>query len=241
MIYITGDTHGMNDTSKLFPGSFPDGKRLTRDDYVIITGDFGSIWYGDDRDDLRLEFYEEKKYTVLFVDGNHENFEALNRYPVQAWHGGNIHRIRDNIIHLMRGQVYELDGNTFFTFGGGISIDKANRIPYSSWWPEEEPSVKEIHEALDNLEKHNFRVDYIITHAAPETIMRDELCKIKPMQKLDCPTERFLNDIYLRTDFKMWFCGHYHIDVWVHSSKLQVLYNNIIKLAPGYPIASRTF
>ena len=47
MIYVTGDTHGQIDISKLFPGSFPDGKILTRDDYMIICGDFGGIWFGD--------------------------------------------------------------------------------------------------------------------------------------------------------------------------------------------------
>lgn len=129
MIYITGDTHRNHDTAKLFPGSFPDGKGLSMDDYVIITGDFGGIWYGDKRDDATLEFYEEKKYMVLFVDGNHENFDALNKYPISEWNGGKVHKIRDNIFHLMRGQVFEIDSKKFFTFGGGVSIDKAMRMP----------------------------------------------------------------------------------------------------------------
>lgn len=239
MIYITGDTHGQNDIQKLFPGSFPDGKNLTRNDYVIIAGDFGGIWTGDKRDNERLMFYEEKKYTVLFVDGNHENFTALNSYSVQKWNGGNVHIIRDNIIHLMRGQIYEIDGKTIFTFGGGLSIDKEWRIPNISWWEEEWPSKKEIDEALDNLAKYNNKVDYIITHAAPRSVMRNELCQIHPMLKKDCATEKFLDEIYNNVDFKMWFCGHYHFDAWIHSCKLQVLYNNIIKLTDGYPIASR--
>lgn len=239
MIYITGDTHGQNDISKLFPASFPDGKDLTRDDYIIICGDFGGVWYGDERDDMRLAFYEEKKYTILFVDGNHENFEALNRYPVSEWNGGNVHIIRPNIIHLMRGQIFTIEEKTFFTFGGGISIDKCRRMPYVSWWPEEEPSTAEINEAFNNLEKVNYKVDYVITHAAPESIMRNELCKIHPMLMVDCETEKLLNEIYQNLDFKMWFCGHYHMDSWIHSCKLQVLYNYVIKLADGYPIASR--
>lgn len=239
MIYITGDTHGQNDISKLFPVSFPDGKDLTRDDYVIICGDFGGVWYGDERDDMRLSFYEEKKYTVLFVDGNHENFEALNRYPVSEWNGGKVHIIRPNIIHLMRGQIFTIEKKTFFTFGGGISIDKCRRMPYVSWWPEEEPSTAEINEAFNNLEQINYKVDYVITHAAPESIMRNDLCKIHPMLMVDCATEKLLNEIYQKLDFKMWFCGHYHMDSWIHSCKLQVLYNYVIKLADGYPIASR--
>lgn len=241
MIYLTGDTHGQSDIFKLFPDSFPDGKNLTRDDYMIICGDFGGVWFGDERDDARLEFYEEKKYTILFVDGNHENFEALNKYPILEWHGGKTHIIRPNIIHLMRGQIFDIDGKKFFTFGGGISIDKANIIPYISWWPEEEPSYNEINEALDNLNKVGNKVDYIITHAAPESIMRNELCKLQPMYKINCPTEKFLNEIYQKIEFEMWFCGHYHMDVWLHSYKLQVLYNNIVKLKTGYPIANKIF
>ena len=241
MIYVTGDTHGQIDISKLFPGSFPDGKSLTRDDYMIICGDFGGVWFGDERDATRLEFYEEKKYTILFVDGNHENFDALNKYPVSEWHGGNVHMIRPNLIHLMRGQIFDIDGKKIFTFGGGLSIDKKRRIPYVSWWPEEEPSYNEINEALDNLKKVGNKVDYIITHAAPETIMRNELCKLQPMLQMDCLTEKFLNEIYQKIEFKMWFCGHYHMDVWLHSCKLQVLYNNIVKLKTGYPIANKIF
>ena len=75
--------------------------------------------------------------------------------------------IRPNLIHLMRGQIFDIDGEKFFTFGGGLSIDKTRRIAYVSWWPEEEPSHNEINEALDNLEKVGNKVDYIITHGLP--------------------------------------------------------------------------
>ena len=243
MIYVTGDTHGQIDTAKLFPGSFPDGKTLSRDDYLIIAGDFGGIWNGGEHDKNCLEFYAEKKYTILFVDGNHENFDLLNAYPVEIWNGGKIHRITENVIHLMRGQVYEIDGKTFFTFGGGISIDKARRIPYVSWWPQEEPSVAETEEALENLGKYNNKVDYIITHAAPQSIMRNELSQIRSMMKMDCETEKFLDYLYndLKVEYEMWFCGHYHMDAFIRSCKLQALYNNIIKIAKCYPIASRAF
>jgi hypothetical protein len=127
---------------------------------------------------LGLAFYENKRYTVLFVDGNHENFDALAQYPITEWNGGKVQIIRENVIHLMRGQVYNIDGKSFFTFGGGVSIDKASRIPYISWWEQEEPSFSEINEALDNLERCNYKVDYVITHAAPQTIMRNELCQL---------------------------------------------------------------
>jgi hypothetical protein len=238
MIYITGDTHGMLDIMKLMPESFPIGEKLTREDYLIITGDFGGIWSGGKSDQHVLDFYRDKKYTILFVDGNHENFFELNQYDVEEWKGGKIHRIDDNIIHLMRGQVFEIEGKSIFTFGGGLSVDKDSRIPYLSWWPEEWPSSKEMDEALKNLKSMNFNVDYIITHAAPETLVRNEINAIHPLLKKDCETEKFLEEIYEKVTFNNWFCGHYHLDAWFHKQKLMVLSHDIIKLSDGYPIVS---
>ena len=40
-IYVTGDTHIPIDISKLNMREFPEQKELTREDYVIILGDFG--------------------------------------------------------------------------------------------------------------------------------------------------------------------------------------------------------
>ncbi len=42
MIYITGDTHG--DVRRLNSTSFFEQKEMTKDDYVIILGDFGLVW-----------------------------------------------------------------------------------------------------------------------------------------------------------------------------------------------------
>ena len=109
MIYITGDTHG--DFSRFFHTELEDPGILTRNDYVIICGDFGGIWLGDERDNERVDPLEELPYTVLFVSGNHENFEALAKYPVVEWHGGKVQFIRPNVIHLMRGQVFDIDGH----------------------------------------------------------------------------------------------------------------------------------
>ena len=45
MIFVTGDTHGSIDVHKLNHRNFNyDG--MTRNDYIIIAGDFGFIWYG---------------------------------------------------------------------------------------------------------------------------------------------------------------------------------------------------
>ena len=232
MIYITGDTHA--DFRRFNTRNFPEQRGITKDDYVIVCGDFG-IWDGSRRENHDMDWLDGKPFTTLFVDGNHENFDLLNRYPVTQWHGGRVHIIRPNVIHLMRGQIYGIDGKRIFTFGGGLSIDKSCRTPYISWWPEEEPSTAEMALALDNLAKVGNRVDYIITHACPQSIMRNVLCNIQPMLQMDCVCEKFLDRILDTVSYEMWYCGHYHMDVYIGQYNLQVLYQSIIACTPGYP------
>lgn len=55
--------------------NFKKGKNLTKNDYLRITGDFGFVWDGSKTDEYWLNWLNKKPYTVLFVDGNHENFE----------------------------------------------------------------------------------------------------------------------------------------------------------------------
>ena len=42
MIYITGDCH--SNFERFNTRNFPEQKEMTKDDYVIICGDFGGVW-----------------------------------------------------------------------------------------------------------------------------------------------------------------------------------------------------
>ena len=42
MIYVTGDCHG--DYRRFNTAVFPEQKEMTKDDVVIILGDFGLVW-----------------------------------------------------------------------------------------------------------------------------------------------------------------------------------------------------
>lgn len=138
---------------------------MTKDDFVITCGDFGGVQEKDEessRGNWWLNWLEEKSYTTLFVDGNYENFDRLYSYPVEEWHGGKVYKIRNSVIHLMCGQVFEIDGKKIFTIGGARSHDisggilefddpdfrlkkkkldqgwKTYRINHLSWWEQEE-------------------------------------------------------------------------------------------------------
>ena len=47
-LFITGDCHG--DFNRFATRNFPQLKEMGRDDYVIITGDHGGVWAGEQAD-----------------------------------------------------------------------------------------------------------------------------------------------------------------------------------------------
>ena len=121
MIYLTGDLHG--DFRRLSPERFREQEALSKEDILLACGDFGGVWYGDERDDEKLDWLESRPFTTAFVTGNHENYDALQTYPLEQWRGGAIRRIRPSVILLERGQVFNLCGKRFFTMGGASSHD----------------------------------------------------------------------------------------------------------------------
>jgi predicted phosphodiesterase len=208
MIFVTGDLHADYDWSKLNTKNFPEQKSLSRNDYVIVCGDFGAVWDSSKSDKYVQEWHENKTYTTLFVNGNHENFDLLAQYKVEEWHGGKVQFITPHIIHLMRGQVYEINGYTFFTMGGAQSHDMWHRKEHVSWWKEELPSNEEYEEAFINLERVNNKVDYIITHCAPDDVQDLLSGYLYEHNKLT----NFLEVVRQTVEFKEWYFGHYHID-----------------------------
>ena len=231
MIYVTGDTHGEYDVRKLKSDRFTEGNDLTKNDYLIICGDFGFVWNDlpDSKEEYWLEWLEKRPYTVLFVDGNHENFHALNtRFPVKEWNGGKVHVLRPHVLHLMRGQIFTIEGKTFFTMGGARSVDRGIYLGREdadrgiNWWDEEMPSCEEYAEARENLEKHGNKVDYIITHDMPTNYL------YRYSRGLYRPNELnfFLEEVAGTVEYKRWFCGHHHIDK--RMDDLRVLYDDIL-------------
>lgn len=230
MIYVTGDTHGEEGRFKYMDSAME--KTLTENDKLIICGDFGYISDDSYQERMFLRFMAEKTYQILWVDGNHENFDLINNeYPVEEWCGGKVHIIRcdkegrPKIIHLMRGQVFEIEDKRIFTFGGAYSIDKYMRTPHRSWWPQEMPTDAEMKEAIDNLERVNNKVDYIFTHAAPEETM----CIFHQNHPEEKPLNNFLEWVRENVEYRHWYMGHLHRDedVWRHQTILWFDVRNI--------------
>jgi hypothetical protein len=205
MIYLTGDTHGGVDFHRLHRKQWTEQESLTREDYLVILGDFGGLWTPGDRE--IIELLDKRKFTTLFICGNHENFDLLYKYPLEDWNGGKIRRVAHNVLHLARGQVFNINGNKIFTFGGANSVDKVYRRLGTSWWPEEIPSYKEIEEGLTNLERVSNTVDYVFTHTSP-THMAERFF----VDKLPDPVSDMLDKFDEILTYKMWYFGHFHMD-----------------------------
>lgn len=246
MIYITGDTH--SDFQRFTEEKFPIQAEMTKDDYVIICGDFGGVWTFEEessREKELLDWLDNKNFTTLFVDGNHENYTRLYNYPIEEWNGGKVHKIRDSVLHLMRGEIFDIDNKRIFAFGGARSHDIQDgilnldeeekiyeyrkrgayfRIRDFSWWDLELPTNQEMENGIENLEKINYKVDYIISHCCPTSIQT----LINPTYKRDILTD-YLQQISEKCTFKRWYFGHYH-DYRQVNSQFTLLYENIVPL-----------
>ena len=250
MVFITGDCHA--DWRRFSTKIFPEQKEMTREDIVLVCGDFG-IWHDCAEERHNLDDLAARPFTLAFVDGNHENFDRLTggEFPVEDFHGGKADRIRENVWHLRRGHVFEFDGKRFFAFGGARSHDiqdgildasdfpdaarfhaairqwnrqnKMFRVNHLSWWEQEMPSEEEMAFGLQTLEKCSNKVDYIISHCCPQ-----EVASLVGYREPDNLTKYF-NTVANTAQFERWYFGHYHENLQI-MGKYIMLYELIERI-----------
>lgn len=229
MIYVTGDVHG--DLGRFTSGP---ARKLSKGDTLIVCGDFGFIWDGSKEEQKLLKKLGEKKFNICFIDGTHENFKILNSMEVSEWNGGKVHYLGGNLYHLMRGQVFTIEGKTFFTMGGGESPDLDLRISNNTWYKEESPSQQELLEGAENIEKYGNKVDYIITHE-PSARIKDFL-QLKTLNKNRLSIlNTYLEELGNSCEYKKWYFGSMHLDKYVSPSQVAV-FNKILEVESGKSI-----
>ncbi len=226
MIYVTGDMHG--DISRFESNAL---RQLKKGDTLIVCGDFGFIWDNSKQEQKYLKKLAKKKYNICFVDGTHENFEMLNSFPVTEWQGGKVHRISDNIFHLMRGQVFRIENMSIFAMGGGESPDIDIRFEENAWSKDEFPSREELIEGANNLEKLDCKVDFIVTHEPPVNLksflnLRDgDLTAVNGLNT-------YFEELGGACTYRRWFFGSMHLDKYISSCQVAV-YRNVINAITG--------
>ena len=224
--FLTGDKHFPAEYKYLSFKHWPLGRELTRDSYVIVLGDFGICWDNSAEENWWLDWFENKPWTTLWIDGNHQNFPLLYSYPEEEWNGGMTHVLRPHIRHLCRGEIFNIDGLTFFTFGGATSVDRHLRVEGKTWWEQEIGNYSEFEHAANNLRAHDMKVDYILTHTASNRIIQ----KIDRWFPQFDPITNFLDKfVEEEVEYKRNFFGHYHQDRTIDDKHI-LLYNDIIEL-----------
>lgn len=234
--------------------------QLKENDFLIVCGDFGLLWKKDREFQYNLKWLSNLPFKILWIPGNHENYNMMEEYPIEQWCGGKVRHIaRNKIILLERGQIFAIEDKTFFAFGGASSHDIAGgildrnspaykeeykrasrsgkpfRILNESWWEQELPTHEEMQEGRNNLVQAGYRVDYVITHCMSGSMQRDLECYYI---RKDLPERVFENDILTdyfdeleqKLQYKYWFCGHYHVNVQLNT-KHRILYENVVSLS----------
>jgi len=220
MVYLTGDTHGDLDR-------FKHGKLrwLTKRDTVIVLGDFGFVWDGSKAEQKRLAWLCKRPYTILFLDGSHENYDLLAVYPAEEKFGGLVQHLGGNVYHVCRGSVLELEGQKYLCFGGAESPDREEREPGVNWWPQEQPSDEEYVRCEQNLAAAGGQVEYVLTHDAPSRFLDFTALKCGETNRLHL----FLDSILLKAQYEKWFFGCYHKDAQL-STKSRCVFCDVIPL-----------
>ena len=254
MIYITGDTH--TDFRRFQKSIFPEQNEMTKEDYCIIAGDFGGIWYGADdkshrkEEDYNLDELNNRSFTTLFVPGNHENYARLmsDEFPTKEWNGGTVKEIRPSILMLMRGEMYEIDGAKFFAFGGASSHDISDGILNGA-----DPDWKKKAKQLNRQGKYLYRIKGISwweEELPTQEEMRHGLDVLNQNNwKTDfvithcAPTStqailgfhdnnvltKYLEEIRQKLTYKRWFFGHYHGNRQVNAQDI-LLYEQLVRV-----------
>ena len=229
MVYLTGDTHG--DLDRFRHGRL---RWLGKQDIVVVLGDFGFVWDGSTEEQKKLDWLRKRPYTLLFLDGSHENYDLLAQYPETERFGGRVQSLGGNVYHVCRGSVLELEGKKYLCFGGAESPDREEREPGVNWWKQEMPSDEEYAACEQNLEACGYQVDYVLTHDAPSRFLDFTVLASGETNQL----HQFLDKILLKLTYEKWFFGCYHRDVQL-STKSRCVFCDVIPMGDRH--AKRLF
>lgn len=227
MIYVTGDTHG----------NFRDPRmnkiqKLPKQDKVIILGDFGFNW---DRT-TRAKYAEfNHECTILFLGGNHENYDYLDGLPTLRKYGARVRDFGNNTFMLENGRMYNIEGQKFFIYGGALSVDKEHRILGIDWWPQEIPKYLEFSRAEKTLKRNNYKFDYFLAHTAGTDVTDNmkSMFVTKIYDPVSSHLQAFEDDIIKnKGGYNHFYFGHWHQDAQ-QDPKHTCLYKKIINVRTG--------
>ena len=214
MVYLTGDIHGnVRDALWLIQKH-----QLTPSDILVLLGDVGLNYYGNEQGDKkRKQLLDSAGIPILCIHGNHEERPFnIQSYGKITWHGGTVYVEEKfpNLLFAKDGEVYDLEGHSAIVVGGAYSVDKFYRLRNGmNWFPDEQPSAEIKLQVEQQLSKHNWKMEIVLSHTCPQKYVPTEAFMPGLDQSLvDHSTEEWLDYLEDKLDYAAWFCGHWHID-----------------------------
>lgn len=140
---------------------------------IFQLGDFG-LWPGRSGTAYLKEVNRAAELYdlhVLWLDGNHEDFNQIKAVPLNPDTG--LQDFAPRVSRLPRGSRFEIAGVSFAVIGGATSLDRPYRTLAKEsseagalYWPEEEVTPDQIEDLLQDAYKLG-PVDVLLTHDAP--------------------------------------------------------------------------
>ena len=221
-VLVTGDVHG--DILLLLEMV----RSIENDEMLFVTGDFGLFWFdinsNSDKYTILNNMLESKNAYIVFVDGNHENHNFINRTEISEFCGAKCHKLLPRVIHIMRGEIVNIDGIKIFCFGGAYSVDRFWREKNKTYFEEELPNEYEYDSGLNNLINADFKVDYIITHTCQRRLVKKLGQRHKAIEEIKL--QNYIQWIVDNVEYKKHYFGHWHMDKKISESDIAI-FNNI--------------
>ena len=211
MIYITGDTHAEFNRVEEFCLKM----NSSREDILIVLGDAGINYFGNNKDKRLKQRLSEIPITLFCIHGNHEMRPAtIDSYTEITWNSGMVYAEPDypSLIFAKDGEIYNLEGKQCIVIGGAYSVDKYYRLKnHWGWWPDEQPS-QEIKDRVERiLDSKKWIVDIVLSHTCPAKYIPTEVfLSFIDQSSVDSSCEEWLDKIEQKLTYSRWYCGHYH-------------------------------
>lgn len=228
MIFITGDTH--RDFKRI--SDFCLRMKTTRKDLMIILGDAG-INYSPGRSDYILRsLLSDIPITFFCIHGNHEmRPQNIEGYRPMRYKGGIVYVDPEfpTLLFARDGDIFSLQGRSTLVIGGAYSVDKHFRLENGySWFADEQPDEVIKQRTIRTLDKAGWKVDTVLSHTSPYRYRPTEVfLPGLDESTVDVTTERWLDEIEEKLDYRRWFLGHFHTEKRI--DRIRIMFEDIDK------------
>lgn len=221
--YVMGDLHGQYQPIRDFVQRTP--SLFHHENVLILLGDTGLNYYGDERDNFLKQKLKEYPFTYFVIRGNHDeritNVIAESKNP-KNWtinnFAGNMVDVEISHPHIKyasdRAALYTIADQTTLVVPGAYSVDKYYRLQKGwNWFPGEQLTALEMEECEEKIlkEQLNWKCDMVLSHTCPIHFEPTDLfLSVVDQSTVEKTMERFLGQIERKLDYKLWMWGHFH-------------------------------